>query len=181
MRRWVTLLRAVNVGGRGVVKMADVRRTFESLGFAGVSTYLQSGNVVFDGTGPRSARTTLAADIEQGLERHLGVRSTPFLLSPAELRAAAEGNPFDPRALAAEQHCHLVFLSARPGRPQIDALLAAQGDDYRFAVEGAICYMAYDRRLAGRRRAVDIERLLGVRATARTWKVVQGILDLAES
>lgn len=179
-RRWVALLRAVNVGGRGVVKMADVRQAFESVDCRNVTTYVQSGNVVFDASDARSARAALARRIEDGLEHHCGVRSTPFLLSPEELRAAAQGNPFDPQRHAARQQCHVVFLSGRPARSHIDTLLAAQGDDYRFAVDGAVCYMTYARDTAGRRRAVDIERILGVSATARTWKVVDALVDLAE-
>jgi uncharacterized protein (DUF1697 family) len=144
-----------------------------------VVTHLTSGNVVFDAAG-RAGRATLAGDIERALKDRAGVSSTVFLLSPAELRAASEANPFEPERRQADQLCHLVFLSDRPGRSQVAALMAAQGDEYRFAVKDTVCYMAYDRSLAGRRRAVDIERILGVPATARSWKVVRALVDLAE-
>ena len=50
---WVALLRGINVGGRNSVPMAELRRVFEANGAQGVSTYIQSGNVVFEhGLGP---------------------------------------------------------------------------------------------------------------------------------
>ena len=49
MTTYVALLRAVNVGGRKSVAMADLRALFADLGFAGVQSLLQSGNVVFGG------------------------------------------------------------------------------------------------------------------------------------
>ncbi len=41
--RYVALLRGVNVGGHAILKMADLRQLFASLGFKEISTYIQSG------------------------------------------------------------------------------------------------------------------------------------------
>ena len=68
--RYVALLRGINVGGRTLVKMADLKACFEKLGFAGVSTYIASGNVLFE-TGeddPVELATTIEAAIEQRFE-----------------------------------------------------------------------------------------------------------------
>src|SRR3954463_13834250 len=46
--RYLALLRGVNVGGRTLIKMAALRACFEGLGFDRVSTYIASGNVLFD-------------------------------------------------------------------------------------------------------------------------------------
>lgn len=49
MTRYLALLRGINVGGKNIIKMADLKACFESLGFADVVTYIQSGNVLFVG------------------------------------------------------------------------------------------------------------------------------------
>ena len=54
MATFVAMLRSINVGGRNRVAMADLRDLVSSLGFGDVTTYVQSGNVVF--TGPDRAR-----------------------------------------------------------------------------------------------------------------------------
>ena len=48
MRRYVALLRAINVGGHRIIRMADLKNTIGSLGFGDVVTHIQSGNVFFD-------------------------------------------------------------------------------------------------------------------------------------
>ena len=49
MARYVALLRGINVGGNNMIKMADLKACFEDGGFTDVATYIQSGNVLFDG------------------------------------------------------------------------------------------------------------------------------------
>lgn len=68
--RYVALLRGINVGGRTLVKMADLKICFEQLGFADVSTYIASGNVLFENGGEDAAglATTIEAAIEQRFE-----------------------------------------------------------------------------------------------------------------
>ena len=61
--RYVALLRGINVGGKTLIKMADLKACFEELGFDQVSTYIASGNVLFD-----SGRTD-AAKLEAKIGR----------------------------------------------------------------------------------------------------------------
>jgi uncharacterized protein (DUF1697 family) len=60
--RYVALLRGINVGGKTLIKMADLKTCIEALGFDDVSTYIASGNVLFE-TGRRDA-----AELEQQIE-----------------------------------------------------------------------------------------------------------------
>jgi uncharacterized protein (DUF1697 family) len=68
--RYVALLRGINVGGRTLVKMADLKTCFENLGFDRVSTYIASGNVLFDSDEEDAAKlaTTIEGAIEQRFE-----------------------------------------------------------------------------------------------------------------
>jgi uncharacterized protein (DUF1697 family) len=89
-RRYVALLRAINVGGR-VVKMVALKRIFEGLKLAEVETFIASGNVVF-----RSPATAAGLEplIEKGLERALGYPVVTFLRTTDEIAAAAAHDPF---------------------------------------------------------------------------------------
>ena len=64
--RYVALLRGINVGGKTLIKMADLKACVEELGFDDVSTYIASGNVLFE-TGERDA-ATLGTKIERAVE-----------------------------------------------------------------------------------------------------------------
>ncbi len=50
------MLRGINVGGNNIIKMADLKACFERMGFSNVSTYIQSGNVIFESTKKDAAR-----------------------------------------------------------------------------------------------------------------------------
>ena len=69
--RYVALLRGINVGGRTLVKMADLKTCFETLGFEGVSTYIASGNVLFESD--EDDATQLATAIEAAIEQRFGL------------------------------------------------------------------------------------------------------------
>jgi uncharacterized protein (DUF1697 family) len=63
----IALLRGINVGGKTLVKMAELKTCFERLGFEQVSTYIASGNVLFDSDEDDTA--SLEKDIEGAIER----------------------------------------------------------------------------------------------------------------
>jgi uncharacterized protein (DUF1697 family) len=65
--RYVALLRGINVGGKTLIKMADLKQCVEGLEFDRVSTYIASGNVLFETHEPDAAKleTTIEGEIEQ--------------------------------------------------------------------------------------------------------------------
>jgi uncharacterized protein (DUF1697 family) len=177
--RYVALLRAINVGGHAIVKMDDLRKLFEGLGFQNVQTYIQSGNVLFSSW--ESDPGKLARAIEKRIESVLGHQLTVFMFSPEELKEAAAHNPFEPERLEKEQHCQLLFLSAKPNPERRKTVMALQGKEYRFHLHGKVLYYAYSRKLAGNRRSVNFEKVLDVAATGRTWRVINKLIELAEN
>ena len=74
MASHVALLRGINVGGRNKVPMADLRGVVASLGHTGVSTYIQSGNVLFSTRDTDTAK--LAAALESAIEERFGIWSS---------------------------------------------------------------------------------------------------------
>src|ERR1700737_42708 len=84
MSRPLALIRAINVGGRSTIAMSDVRELFESCGLTDVSTYIQTGNVLF--RAPAAARPRLKNELEAKLESALERPATVFILTPAELQ-----------------------------------------------------------------------------------------------
>ena len=112
MTTFVALLRSINVGGRNRVLMADLVSLVESLGFDDVETYVQSGNVVFSGSGtPRSA----AQAIEAAITDQLGLEVPVIVRSAKQLSGLLEVNPFL-RSGADPKHLHVTLLAGPPGR-----------------------------------------------------------------
>jgi uncharacterized protein (DUF1697 family) len=122
MASHVALLRGINVGGRNKVPMAELREVAASLGHTGVSTYIQSGNVLFS-TGETDTGH-LAAALEAAISERFGLRASVVVLSRDELARILDGNPYrdepNPRLV------HVVFLNAELPPDVLDRIGAAQ-------------------------------------------------------
>src|ERR1700745_1116088 len=123
MASHVALLRGINVGGRNKVPMADLREVATSLGHTGVSTYIQSGNVLFSTAEDDTEK--LAAALESAIEESFGIWSSVVVLSGDELARVLAANPYpdepNPRMV------HVVFLNGSPPRDLLGRVTAAGG------------------------------------------------------
>lgn len=135
---YVAFLRAINVGGH-VVKMAELRRLFESVGLDEVETFIASGNVVFEST----AKTDRAFEqkIEAHLKKGLGYHVDTFVRSLAELRAIAEYQPFKASEFDLDRSSLYVgFLATRPSPEAARKLNALRTDTEAFHAHGREFY-----------------------------------------
>ena len=155
MRRYVALLRAVNVGRHGRIAMADMRARTEALGFGDVATYIQTGNILL--TTGESAKA-----VSDALEREFEARA--LVLTRAGLRKAADANPLREEGWRS----HLLFCDRSPKVPDVEG--------YRCAATGRVLYYAFREADAGDRRSIPFERLAGVAGTARSAKVVDELV-----
>jgi uncharacterized protein (DUF1697 family) len=88
---FVALLRGVNVGGNNMISMKSLKESFEELGFAGVTTYINSGNIIF-ATKEADARK-LEKKIEQMLARNYQLTSKVVVRSLAEMETLVQSLP----------------------------------------------------------------------------------------
>jgi uncharacterized protein (DUF1697 family) len=91
--RYVALLRGINVGGKSIVRMADLKECVEGLGYGDVSTFIASGNVLFE-TPERNA-AKLESAIERALERRFKLPITVVVRSRAEIGRIVKAIPPD--------------------------------------------------------------------------------------
>jgi len=92
MATHIALLRGINVGGRNKVAMAELRDVVAGLGHTGVSTYIQSGNVVF--TSDEADTEALGKALAEAIAARLGVTPSVIVLSCEELAGVVRDNPY---------------------------------------------------------------------------------------
>jgi uncharacterized protein (DUF1697 family) len=167
--RRIALLRGVNIGGRKV-PMAALRDVFEQLGHGNVRTYIQSGNVVFDATGPGPR---VRAAIEDAIRRAFGLDVTVLLRTPAELAKVTAQNPYG-------EDAYVTFLDGVPDRNRVAALDPAPFAPDEFRVIGQEVYLRCPNGY-GRTKVNNtfFEKKLATRATTRNWRTVETLLDWA--
>ena len=177
MTTFVALLRAVNVGGNNKIPMPALRVTFESLGYSDVTTYIQSGNLVFDSTQRRSA--ALVPQIEAAISRDFGLAIDVVIRSARELTTVIASNPYvgrvgDPLAL------HVVFLNQAPDRARVNTLDPTRFAPDEFAFGTRELYLHCPDGV-GRSKLPTalLTKLAPVPATMRNWNTVTKLADLA--
>jgi uncharacterized protein (DUF1697 family) len=125
----VAFLRAVNLGTR-TARSSQLIAAVEGLGYAGVWTYINSGNVVFDAPGSRS---DLERKLEAAFERALGFESTTFVRTAAELRGAVAEPPF---TVSQNDTYFITLLKESLAAPKRNALQALSNDFDTLVVKG---------------------------------------------
>jgi uncharacterized protein (DUF1697 family) len=172
---YVALLRAVNVSGRNKVNMRELAALLSGVGLELVSTYVQSGNIVF-----RSSAGTgdVTGTIGDAITRELGLDVTVLVRTRAALARVAAESPFV-SSDAPPSQLHVAFLAGAPTRRGHEtAGVDGRGDE--FVVRRREVYLRLPGGV-GRTKLNNAyrERALGVGATMRNWRTVTTLLDMA--
>ncbi len=177
MTRQVALLRGINLGRHKRADMAYLRELVRDLGYDGVRTHLQSGNVVFTarGTPPEQA----AKRIEDQLAHYLGLPVQVIVRTSDELAEVVERNPL--REVASDPSRMLVtFLSAAPDPERLREVDPADFEPDLFRVRGREIYLWFPNGMRATHLTHSFwEKRLQVTATARNWNTVTKLLALA--
>jgi len=164
----VALLRGINVGKSVRIGMADLRAVFEGLGASNVRSYLQSGNVIFDGT-------VDVAALESAITDRFGITPRVLLLSSAELHAVAGEIPI--RDLATDPSRGFVyFMESVPASLDVPDEIAPEQ-----LIVGKLAVYQWSPQGAGQSKIkASFIKSLGPTATARNLRTVDALLALLD-
>ena len=177
MPRYVALLRSVNVAGHGRIAMNELRASFEALGYTGVTTYIQTGNVLFS-TGSKSEAGVTSA-IEERLAKDLGDSPAVIVRTVPELLRIGAASPYAKAGADPSRH-HVTFLATAPAPAALAALALPPSGRDELVVDGREVYVhTPDGYAATKFTGTFLERRLGVVSTTRNWNTVTKLCELA--
>jgi uncharacterized protein (DUF1697 family) len=181
----IALLRGINLGGKNRVAMADLRALVSKLGHSDVSTYIQSGNVLFTAARSGDDTTVIADALTTAIAADLGVTAPVVVLRRDELDDMIAANPFpdepNPKCV------HAVVFGAPAGpevQDRVEAALARSAalgspDDARVA--GRTLYVHTPDGFGRSKLAELLTRAApkgGANGTARNWATVLKLKEL---
>ena len=170
MPRYIAFLRAINITNH-YVKMEDLRRHFETMGFTSVQTYIQSGNVLFD---TKMMRRQIEAHIEAGLRDALGYDVATFARNEGELAELAQHVPFDESTFVEGDTVYVAFMKTQPALQAQEKINALASDIDELTLHGNHLFWLYHRHRGNSRITIDrLERALGGPATVRNLNTVR--------
>lgn len=175
METYISLLRGINVSGQKKIRMEELKALYESLGYERVTTYIQSGNVVFAAQGKE-----LPSHIETAIRERFGFEVPVILRRDTEMEAILAANPFLTRHDIDESRLHVVFLQEAPSDFALERLSEMQTGEDEFRVNGSEIYLHCPNGY-GRSKLSNsaLEKKLGVMATTRNWKTVNQLHRIA--
>ena len=181
MTAYVGLLRAINVGGRKPVAMRALRSLVEGLGYRGVVSILQSGNVIFHSS-ERQKRARIEADLEREAVRGLDLQSDIMVRNASEWTGIIDGNPFGTEARKDPSHLVVMCLKGEAAEVDVRALQESIAGPEQVRGWGSHLYITYPAGI-GRSKLTNaaIEKRIGTRGTARNWNTVMRIAEGLQS
>ncbi|GAB2850646.1 DUF1697 domain-containing protein [Pseudoduganella ginsengisoli] len=175
-RRQIALLRGINVGRAKRVAMADLRALLTGLGFTGVRTLLNSGNVVYDC--PQARADGAATEIEEALVLKLGVASKVTVLDAEQLMHVVQDNCLN--SAAGDPSRLLVAVLNNPAdREKLVPLANQHWEPEAFALGRWAAYLWCVDGVLASRVAAAMGKLLGDGVTTRNWSTISKLHALA--
>lgn len=177
MTLYIALLRGINVGGKHLVKMAELKTLLESIGLRRVKTYIQSGNVVFES---EESADSLQGRLEAEFLQAFGFPSTFVLRTLEEWESLIQNCPYPPDALPEGDSIYLSLLTHEPTPEDLAKLpdLREETDEYRFA--GREIYMLFHQKISDSKLPAKLLKM-GVPTTTRNWNTVLKLAALASA
>lgn len=178
MTKHIALLRGINVGGNKKVSMAKLKELFQSLGFQNVSTYINSGNVLFESD--EKSDKKLVSIIEQSLFEHFGFEIQVVVRSLDEIKKIAKAIP-ETWQNNTEQRTDILFLwEDFDNKKTLDLIQQTVGVDTLIYTKGAIIWH-FDRKHYTKS---SMHKFIGTtvykKMTARNVNTVRKLLKLSE-
>jgi uncharacterized protein (DUF1697 family) len=174
---YIAMLRGVNVGGHNRIKMEQLRRSFETLGFEQIRTYIQSGNVVFKAT--RTSPAALSTKIGEKILSDFGFAVPVVCRTVDELSQTIDSNPFLNQRGIDPEKLHVTFLSDTPASAAVKKIEALTIAPDQSLCLGKEIYLYLPNGVSeSSLMKVLLGRGLSVVTTTRNWKTVNALHQL---
>lgn len=175
----IAILRGINVGGKRKILMADLRQMLEDLGYTNISTYIQSGNVLFDDSTEDTPRD-IGLDIEVSIKKTFGYDVPVIVMTSDEILQTIKDNPFDSSGDNLDK-LYLTVLSEIPDSDRVSKVSALDFQPDQFRIAGRFVYLRCELKYNKTKLNNQyFEKKLAVKATTRNWKTILKLAEMCE-
>jgi len=174
--KYLALLRGINVGGRRKVLMADLKLLFNTLGFANISTYIQSGNIFFEAT---EEKRVLESTITTAIINTFDFEVPVTVIEVDQLQNLVNKNPY--AINSAIERLHVTFLKEKPNQELVNKIKEVDVSPDLFEVIENFVFLNIEGKYHKSKLSNNfIEKKLKVSATTRNWKTINKLIELSK-
>jgi Uncharacterized protein conserved in bacteria len=180
---YIALLRGINVGGKNIIKMAELKRVFEAVGLCEVQTYIQSGNVLFKSN---EGEEPLREKIEREIETIFGFSVIVVLRTAEELERIIWNCPFsaeevsEAESSSKAESLYVSLLTHAPSQEKIENLNAYRSESDEYRIIGREVFLLFRHSIRNSKLASNLKKL-EVPTTVRNWKTINKLSALAKA
>jgi len=177
---YIALLRSINVGGKNIIKMEQLKQAFVDMGFSDVKTYIQSGNVIFKTQ--ESDTLDLMKRVEEQLQKTFSAEIKTLILTVDELAETIENAPGNFGA-EPEKFRYDVWFLLPPTTVNdiVSKVRLCEGVDFLQTGKNAV----YTSRLTSQMGRSYFSKIIQMpfykNITIRNWNTTTKLLDLANN
>ena len=179
MQALISILRGINVSGQKKILMADLKGLYESLGFTKVTTYIQSGNVVFKAKEKLSSKA-LQREIEKAIQEKYKFAVPVIVRTVDELEHAIFRNPFTKDKNTDPDKLYVTFLAENPATTELENITNIDYSPDKFIIIDKEVFLEIPGSYGETKLSNKFfESKLKVSATTRNWKTVNKLFEIA--
>ncbi len=171
MKKYIVLLRGVNVGGNNLLKMKELKQLLEDNNFENVKTYIQSGNIVL------SFNQNPSKKVAELIQANFGFTPRIMVLSESEFNVAVENNPYQQYE---GKFVHIYFCETTPKTDSIKLEKYTSETENHTLVDN-VFYIHAPEGVARSKLVANIESCLGVSATGRNLNTVNKLAEMIKT
>lgn len=180
MQQYIALLRGINVSGQKKINMADLVNHCEDLDFQEVSTYIQSGNLLFKSSTQDESK--LANLLQDKIKQEYGFEVPVLVINKEQLVTVFKQLPFEKIDIASEGNKVLIsFLNTVPETEKLNHLLSYVKPPEKLVTSQKVIYLHCPNGYGKTKLSNNfIESKLKVIATTRNLKTIEKLINLSQ-
>jgi uncharacterized protein (DUF1697 family) len=166
--------------GHNSIKMTDLSVVYENQGFKNAETYIQSGNVIFCSEADLPA-SEISVKIEKAIYSRFNYNIPVLIRTIEEMRNIVSANPFLREENFEPSKMSVIFLYEKPSEAQIQKVINIDYPPDRFRITGSEIFIYCPNGFGKTKLYTNFfEKKMGVTGTARNWKTITTLLQMAE-
>jgi len=177
MTTYIALLRGINVSGHNKIKMAELKQLFLGMGFNDITTYIQSGNVIFKSSEENNSK--IEQQIITQVKQVFGLTIKVLVITKKQLKTVFKLNPFLKNNAIDIKALYVIFLKENYFAEGIN-LIEPYKKNEEFKLVGNSVYLNYSNGAGNSKLTTNLfETKLKTTATARNWRTITKLVELS--
>ncbi|NLP56645.1 DUF1697 domain-containing protein [Lutibacter sp. B1] len=178
MVTYIALLRGINVSGHNKLKMTDLKQCFIDLGYTNITTYIQSGNVIFQSN--KLETKHIENKISKVIATNFNYEINVLVLTKDDLLLIYNSNPFLQNEGIDSTKLHVTLLNDTPNLDNLHQINHLKNNNDEFVILNKTIYVHCPNGYGKTKLTNNLfEKKLNSKATSRNWKTISKLVELS--